>query len=99
MRSLLFTGLIFLAIATILFYLGFDFSFDQLFNSNFFIGILSGLGFGQVIGGIIGYISKGSSVKEAQRRKEIERLQKEKQELEKQASLNTNSNIHQNPSV
>lgn len=99
MKSLLFTGLIFLAIATILFYFIFNFSFDQLFDFNFLIGILSGLGFGQVIGGIIGYISKGSSVKEAQRRKEIERLQKEKQELEKQASLNTNSNIHQNPSV
>lgn len=99
MKGLTITGIIFLGISLLLFYLLRDFSFDQLFDFNFLIGIFFGLGIGQLIGGIVGYISKGSAIKEAQIKKQLAQLQKEKEELEKQAILNSNSNIHQNPSV
>lgn len=92
MKGLTITGIIFLGISLLLFYLLRDFSFDQLFDFNFLIGIFFGLGIGQLIGGIVGYISKGSAIKEAQIKKQLAQLQKEKEELEKQAILN--SNIH-----
>ena len=49
------------------------------------MGIMAGIGIGLIIGGVIGYISKGSAIKEEARRKEFKRLQKEKEDLEKQA--------------
>lgn len=99
MKGLIITGLILLGLGFILFYLLRDFSFDQLFDFNFLIGIFFGLGIGQLIGGLVGYISKGSAIKEAQMKKQLAQLQREKEELEKQAILNSNSSTHQNPSI
>jgi len=50
------------------------------------MGVLGGIGIGLIIGGVVGYVSKGSSVKAQQKRKAMEQLQKEKVEIEKQAS-------------
>ena len=50
------------------------------------MGVLGGIGIGLIIGGVVGYVSKGSSVKAQQKRKAMEQLQKEKVEIEKQAA-------------
>lgn len=50
------------------------------------MGILAGIGIGLIIGGIVGYVSKGTAIKEAQKRQAYLQLQKEKTELEKQAA-------------
>ena len=42
---------------------------------------------GLIIGGMIGYMSKGSAIKAEQKRKEFKQLQKDKEELEKQAAI------------
>ena len=47
-------------------------------------GALSGIGIGLIIGGLVGYVSKGNAVREAKIRNEFKQLQKEKAELEKQ---------------
>lgn len=86
MKGLTFTGLILLALAAILFYFIPDFSVVKLFEPTTLMGILAGVGIGLIIGGMVGYISKGSAIKAEQKKKEIKQLQKEKQELEKQAA-------------
>jgi len=86
MKSLTLIGLILLGLAAILFYFIPDFSVVKLFEPTTLMGILAGIGIGLFIGGIVGYVSKGSAIKEAQRKKEFQQLQKEKKELEKQAS-------------
>jgi uncharacterized membrane-anchored protein YhcB (DUF1043 family) len=50
------------------------------------MGIMGGIGIGLIIGGIVGYMSKGSAIKAEQKRKQMLQLQKEKIELEKQAA-------------
>jgi uncharacterized membrane-anchored protein YhcB (DUF1043 family) len=50
------------------------------------MGILGGIGIGLIIGGMVGYVSKGSAIKAEQKRKEFKQLQKDKEELEKQAA-------------
>ena len=50
------------------------------------MGILAGIGIGLIIGGIVGYVSKGTSLKQEQKRKELIQLRKEKEDLEKQAA-------------
>lgn len=102
MKGLITIGLIFIAIAILLFYFIYDSSFDHLLGIQFLIGVFTGLGLGQLIGGMVGYISKGSAVKEAQRRKEITQLQREKEELEKQAASladTSDSYKNQNPQI
>ena len=86
MKGLTFTGLILLALAAILFYFIPDFSVVKLFEPTTLMGILAGVGIGLIIGGMVGYVSKGSAIKAEQKKKEIKQLQKEKQELEKQAA-------------
>ncbi|MDY3362553.1 hypothetical protein PG623_00920 [Riemerella anatipestifer] len=85
MKSLTTVGIILLAVAALLFYLTTDFSVEKITLSHF-MGIMGGIGIGLIIGGAIGYISKGSAVREAAKRKEFERLQKEKIEIERQAA-------------
>ncbi|RZJ38231.1 MAG: hypothetical protein EOO18_03870, partial [Chryseobacterium sp.] len=63
----------------LLFYLN-----DMAIDLRVIYGALSGVGIGFIIGGIIGYVSKGNSLKEAKNREEFRQLQKEKAELEKQ---------------
>lgn len=50
------------------------------------MGILAGIGIGLIIGGIVGYVSKGSAVREEQKKRELKQLKKEKEDLEKQAA-------------
>ncbi|MBP8084906.1 MAG: hypothetical protein KAY28_02030 [Cloacibacterium sp.] len=85
MKSLSTLGIVLLLLAVLLFYLTTDFDVEQLKLSHL-MGIMGGVGLGLIIGGIVGYVSKGSSVKAEQKRKEFLQLQKEKLELEKQAA-------------
>ncbi|TXF75864.1 lipopolysaccharide assembly protein LapA domain-containing protein [Chryseobacterium sp.] len=85
MKSLTTVGFVLLAIASILFYLTTDFLIDK-FTLSHVMGILGGIGIGLIIGGMVGYMSKGSAMKEDQRRKELLQLKKEKAELEKQTA-------------
>lgn len=83
MKSITFLGAFLLLISIVLFYLTSDtFNLEELKLSHI-MGIMGGVGIGLIIGGIVGYISKGSAIKEAKKRKEFKRLQKEKEELEK----------------
>ncbi len=86
MKGLTFIGFILLGLAALLFNFNSDFRFAKLFEPTTLMGILAGIGIGLIFGGIVGYVSKGSAIKEAQRKKEMQQLQKEKSELEKQAA-------------
>lgn len=85
MKSLSTIGIILLALSALLFYFTTDFSVER-FTLSHFMGIMGGVGIGLIIGGIVGYISKGNSIKQAQKKKEFAQLQEEKRELEKQAA-------------
>ncbi|MDY3316070.1 hypothetical protein PG593_07460 [Riemerella anatipestifer] len=82
MKSLTTVGILLLAVAILLFYLTTDFKIEL----SHFIGVMGGVGIGLIIGGVIGYLSKGNAVKEATKKKEFQRLQREKIEIEKQAA-------------
>ena len=84
MRSITLIGIILLLVATFLFYLTTDFSVEQLKLSHM-MGIMAGIGLGLIFGGMVGYVSKGSAIKEEQKRREFKQLQKDKLELEKKA--------------
>ncbi|MFZ4931425.1 hypothetical protein [Chryseobacterium sp. Mn2064] len=85
MKSLSITGLILLAVSALLFYLTTDFTVEKITMSHI-MGVMAGVGIGLIIGGMVGYVSKGSAIKEEQKRKEFKQLQKDKEELEKQAA-------------
>lgn len=84
MKGMTLLGIVLLALSAFLFYLTSDFTVQEISISHM-MGIMAGIGIGLIIGGVIGYISKGSAIKEEARRKEFKRLQKEKEDLEKQA--------------
>ena len=63
-----------------------QFSVVKLFEPINLMGILAGIGIGLIIGGIVGYVSKGTALKQEQKRKELVQLRKEKEDLEKQAA-------------
>lgn len=86
MKSISITGLILLAVSALLFYLTTDFTVERITISHV-MGVMAGIGIGLIIGGMIGYISKGSAIKAEQKRKEFKQLQKDKEELEKQAAI------------
>ncbi len=85
MKGLTITGFLLLAVSALLFYLTTDFTVEEIRMSHV-MGTLAGIGIGLIIGGIVGYSSKGSAIKEEERRREFVRLQKEKEDLEKQAA-------------
>jgi len=85
MKNLTLTGIILLLISALLFYFTTNFELEEIKLSHF-MGVMAGIGIGLIIGGIIGYISKGSSLKAEQKKKEMLQLQKEKLEIEKQAA-------------
>lgn len=94
MKNLTFVGIILLVLAGLLYYLLPSFSFIKLFEPENLMGILAGIGIGLIIGGIVGYVSKGSSIKKEEQRKKYRQLEKEKQALEVQAAeLANNQNI------
>lgn len=87
MKNLTFIGVLLLALAFVLYYFNSNFKVISLFEPLSLMGILAGIGIGLIIGGIVGYVSKGSALKEEQKRKEIKQLRLEKEELEKQAAI------------
>ncbi len=100
MKNLSLVGVILLGLAFLLYYMIPEFSFIRLFEPISLMGILAGIGIGLIIGGIVGYVSKGTAIKEAQKRQAYLQLQKEKTELEKQAAELAKQNSSDNmPSV
>ncbi|MPT31110.1 MAG: DUF1049 domain-containing protein [Chryseobacterium sp.] len=87
MKSLVVIGLVLLGLGALLFYLN-----DMAIDLRVVYGALSGIGIGLIIGGLVGYVSKGASVKEAKIRQELKQLQREKAELEKQQLDNSLNN-------
>lgn len=85
MKSITIIGLVLLGLSAFLYYLTADFSIDKLTLSHI-MGIMGGIGIGLIIGGIVGYLSKGKAIKNEQKKKEIEALLKEKAALEKNAA-------------
>lgn len=85
MKSISFIGIVLLIISGVLFYLTTDFAVEQIKLSHI-MGIMAGIGIGLILGGMVGYVSKGSAMKEEQKRREFKQLQKEKIELEKQTA-------------
>ena len=86
MKNLTFIGLLLLGLAFLLYYMLPNFSFVKLFEPLNLMGTLAGIGIGLIIGGIVGYVSKGTALKEEQKRRELKQLSKEKEELERQAA-------------
>ena len=72
MKNLTLTGIILLLISALLFYFTTNFELEEIKLSHF-MGVMAGIGIGLIIGGIIGYISKGSAVKAEQKKKEIDK--------------------------
>ncbi|MGS0747710.1 hypothetical protein [Halpernia sp. GG3] len=87
MKNLTFIGIILLALSFLLYYLIPEFSFIKLFEPINLMGILAGIGIGLIIGGLVGYLSKGSSIRKENQRKNYIQLQKEKNALEIQAAI------------
>lgn len=85
MKSISFIGIVLLIISGVLFYLTTDFAVEQIKLSHI-MGIMAGIGIGLILGGMVGYVSKGSAIKEAQKKAEYKQLQKDKEALEKQAA-------------
>lgn len=85
MKSLSIIGLVLLGLSAFLYYLTADFSIDKLTLPHI-MGIMAGIGIGLIIGGMVGYLSKGTAIKREQKKKEIETLKKEKAALEEQAA-------------
>ena len=83
MKNVTFVGIILLAIGVVLFYLN-----NMALDLRVVYGALCGIGVGLIFGGIVGYVSKGSAVKQENKMRQFKQLQKEKDELEKkQAQL------------
>jgi len=86
MKGLSLTGLVLLAVSVLLFYLTSpNFTINDLQMSHV-MGMMGGVGIGLIIGGMVGYVSKGSAIKAEQKQKEFRQLQKDKEELEQQAA-------------
>ena len=94
MKSLSIVGGILLLISGALFYYSTDFSLEKI-GMQHMMGIMGGIGIGLIIGGIVGYISKGSAIKEEEKRKQFAQLQKQNKELEKKVENinNGSSNV------
>lgn len=77
MKSLSITGLILLAVSALLFYLTTDFAVEQIKISHI-MGMMAGVGIGLIIGGLVGYVSKGSAIKAEQKKKNSSSFRKKK---------------------
>lgn len=84
MKSISIVGLILLAVSALLFYLTTDFTVERVTMSHM-MGMMGGIGIGLIIGGMVGYASKGNAIKLEQQKQEYKRLQQEKEDLEKKA--------------
>lgn len=75
-----------MALSILLFYLtANNFTLNDL-GMPHIMGILGGIGIGLIIGGMVGYVSKGSAIKAEQKRREFKQLQQEKEDLERRAA-------------
>ena len=85
MKSLSIVGGILLLISGAMFYYSTDFSLEKITMSHMMGGM----------GGIVGYISKGSAIREEEKRKQFAQLQKQNKELEKKVENinNGSSNV------
>lgn len=86
MKNLTFIGFLLLGLAFLLYYLQPQFSAVKLFEPMTLMGILAGIGIGLIIGGIVGYASKSSSLRAEEKSRELKQLRREKEDLEKQAA-------------
>ena len=86
MKNLTLIGFILLGLAFLLYYMLPQFSLVKLFEPMNLMGILAGIGIGLIIGGIVGYISKGTALKQEEKRRELRQLRKVNEDLEKQAA-------------
>nr|WP_305050068.1 hypothetical protein [Elizabethkingia bruuniana] len=73
MKNLTFVGIILLAIGVVLFYLN-----NMALDLRVVYGALCGIGVGLIFGGIVGYVSKGSAVKQENKMRQFKQLQKKK---------------------
>lgn len=73
MKNLTFVGIILLAIGVLLFYLN-----NMALDLRVVYGALCGIGVGLIFGGIVGYVSKGSAVKQENKMRQFKQLQKKK---------------------
>lgn len=85
MKGLSIVGIILLAVSGMLFYFTTDFAVEKITMSHV-MGMLGGIGIGLFIGGIVGYVSKGSAIKREQEKKVIERLKNDKYELQQKVN-------------
>lgn len=79
MKNLTFIGIILLGIGALLFYMN-----NMAIDLRVVYGALCGIGIGLIFGGIVGYISKGSAIKDQEKKQAFKQLQKEKVEYDKQ---------------
>lgn len=86
MKNLTFIGFLLLGLAFLLYYMLPEFSMVKLFEPISLMGILAGIGIGLIIGGIVGYVSKGTALKQEEKRREMKQLRKVNEDLEKQAA-------------
>ena len=86
MKNSTFIGFLLLGLAFLLYYMLPEFSFVKLFEPISLMGILAGIGIGLIIGGIVGYVSKGTALKQEEKKREIKQLRKVNEDLEKQAA-------------
>lgn len=91
MKNLTFVGIILLALAFLLYYINPNFKTIDLFEPQNLMGILAGVGIGLIVGGLVGYLSKGSNIRKENQRNNYVQLQKEKKALEVQAALLANN--------
>lgn len=92
MKGLTLVGAILLGISGLLFYITTDFLVEKITMSHI-MGIMGGVGIGLIIGGIVGYVSKGSAIKEEEIKRQIAKLQSDKYELQQKVHQNNQENI------
>lgn len=92
MKGLTLVGAILLGISGLLFYITTDFLVEKITMSHI-MGIMGGVGIGLIIGGIVGYVSKGSAIKEEEIKRQIAKLQSDKYELQQKVNQNNQENI------
>ena len=87
MKNLTFVGIILLAIGVLLFYLN-----NMALDLRVVYGALCGIGVGLIFGGIVGYVSKGSAVKQENKMRQFKQLQKKKMSWKEASSIDAGCN-------
>lgn len=82
MRTLTIVGFMLLGIA-----IGFFYMSGELIEVSHIMSIIGGLGIGLFLGGIIGYQSKASAVKQEEAKRKMDELRNDKYELQQKVNL------------